>query len=78
MILWKKAAISIAATSMILSPVAASAAPALDSARAVSVTDGQNELEGANWIPMVLALAIIAGGVWLALDDDNDDEPVSP
>lgn len=78
MILWKKAAISIAATSMILSPVAASAAPALDSVSAVSVTDGQNELEGANWIPMVLALAIIAGGVWLALDDDNDDEPVSP
>lgn len=80
MIFWKKAAISIAATSMVLSPVAASAAPVLDVARAASVTEGQNDLEGANWIPMVLALAIIAGGVWLAVDGDNDDddgEPVS-
>jgi hypothetical protein len=79
MIFWKKAAVSLAATSMVLLPVAASAAPALDSARTVSVTDGQNELEGANWIPMLLALAIIAGGVWLAVEgDDDDSDPVSP
>jgi len=76
MILWKKAAVSLAATSMILSPVAASAAPAPDGAGAVSVTDGQSELEGASWLPMLLALAIIAGGVWLAVD--GDDDPVSP
>lgn len=78
MIFWKKAAVSITAMSMLLSPVAASAAPALDGARAGSVVNGQNELEGANWLPMILALAIIAGGVWLAVDGDNDDEPVSP
>lgn len=77
MIIWKKAAVSLAAMSMVLSPVAASAAPALDSARAVSVTDGESRLEGANWIPIVLALAIIAGGIWLAVDGDDDD-PVSP
>ncbi|HJS10011.1 hypothetical protein [Sphingopyxis sp.] len=78
MILWKKAAISIAAVSMVLSPVAASAAPALDGARAASVIDGQNELDGASWLPIVLGLAIIAGGIWLVVDGDDDDEPVSP
>ncbi len=77
MILWKKAAISIAATSMILWPVAASAAPAIDGARAASAIEGENELEGASWLPILLGLAIIAGGIWLAFDG-NDDEPVSP
>ena len=76
MILWKKAAVSLTAMSMVLSPVAASAAPALDGARAVSVTDDQSELEGASWLPILLALAIIAGGVWLVVD--GDDDPVSP
>jgi len=77
MIFWKKAAISVAAVSIVVSPVAASAAPAFDAVRATTVTDGQNELEGASWLPIVLALAIIAGGIWLVVDD-NDDEPVSP
>ena len=77
MILWKKAAISIAATSMILSPVAASAAPAIDGARALSAVERENELEGASWLPILLGLAIIAGGIWLVIDG-NDDKPVSP
>ena len=77
MSLLKKAAVSFAAMSIALSPVAASAAPALDGVSAVSVTDGQNEIEGSNWIPILLALAIIAGGIWLVVDGDNDD-PVSP
>ena len=72
MILWKKAAVSLAAMSMIVSPVVASAAPA----RAVSIVEDQNDLEGASWIAIVLGLAIIAGGVWLAVD--GDDDPVSP
>lgn len=76
MFLWKKAAISIAATSMALAPVMASAAPASLDARAVSASDSQSELEGANWLPILLALAIIAGGVWLAVE--GDDDPVSP
>jgi len=71
MILWKKAAVSLAAMSMIVSPVVASAAP-----RALSVVDDQNDLEGGSWIAIVLGLAIIAGGVWLAVD--GDDDPVSP
>jgi len=71
MILWKKAAVSLAAMSMIVSPVIASAAP-----RALSVVDDQNDLEGGSWIAIVLGLAIVAGGVWLAVD--GDDDPVSP
>lgn len=74
----KKAAISIAATSMTLSPVAALAAPTMGDASAVSITEGQNELEGASWIAIVLGLAIIGGGIWLLVDDDGDDDPVSP
>lgn len=73
MILWKKAAISLAAMSMVASPVVASAAPV----RAASVVDGQNELEGGSWVAMLLGLAIVAGGVWLVVDG-NDDEPTSP
>lgn len=76
MIRWKKAAASLAAISMVLSPVVASAEPATDSARALSVTNDQNELGGANWLPIILALAIIAGGIWLVVD--KDDNPVSP
>lgn len=78
MIFWKKVAISVAATSMIVSPMAASAALAVDGTRATSVTDGQNELEGSSWLPILLGLAIVAGGIWLVVDDNNDDEPVSP
>ncbi len=73
---WKKAAISLAATSMLVSPVVASAAPAMGAVRAASVSEDQNQLEGANWLPILLAIAIIAGGIWLAVD--GDDDPVSP
>lgn len=76
MISLKKAAASLAAMSIVLAPVAASAAPATGSARALSVAEGQNELEGASWVAIVLGLAIIAGGIWLAVE--GDDDPVSP
>ena len=73
----KKGAIAIAAASMVLSPVAASAASAIDGARATSAVRGENDLEGGSWVAIVLGLAIIAGGIWLVVDDDGDD-PVSP
>jgi hypothetical protein len=75
--LLKKAAISLAATSMIAAPVAASAATSLDSARANSALGGENELNGSGWIIGLIALAAIIGGVILA-SDNNDDTPTSP
>ena len=74
----KKAAISAAATAMVVAPMAASAAPFIDGARAASVAEGENQLEGGSWIAIVLGLAIVGGGIWLLVDDDGDDEPVSP
>ena len=76
--LLKKAAISLAATSMIAAPVAASAAPAFDSARATSALGGESELEGStSWIIAVVALVAIVGGIIIA-SDNNDDTPTSP
>ena len=74
MTLFKKAAIALAATSMIAAPVAASAAPALES---ISSTEGQNELEGSSWIIAIVALAAIIAGIVIASDND-DDTPTSP
>lgn len=78
----KKAAVSLAATSMILAPVAASAAPAaaasFDGLRSASAVDGQSELEGStSWIIAILALAAVVGGIVLA-SDNNEDSPTSP
>jgi hypothetical protein len=76
--LLKKAAISLAATSMIAAPVAASAQTAFDGARAASLVGGENELEGStSWIIAILALAAIVGGIVIA-SDNNDDSPTSP
>ncbi|HMN53644.1 MAG TPA: hypothetical protein PKC32_05570 [Sphingopyxis sp.] len=76
--LLKKAAISLAATSMIVAPVAASAATSLDSARATSALGGESELEGStSWIIAIVALAAIIGGIILA-SDNNSDTPTSP
>ncbi len=77
--LLKKAAISLAATSMIVAPVAASAAPAaFDGTRATATVDGQSELEGStSWIIAIIALAAIIGGIIIA-SDNNDDSPTSP
>jgi len=72
--LLKKAAISLAATSLVAAPVAASAA---QSVRAASPVKGQNELEGeTSWI--VLALAAVGIIAAIVLLTDGDDEPTSP
>ncbi len=78
--LLKKAAVSLAATSMIAAPVVASAAPAaaaFDGARATSTAEGESELTGSGWIIGLLALAAIVVGVVIA-SDNNDDNPTSP
>ena len=80
--LLKKAAISLAATSMIAAPVAASAAPAIsavsfDDVHAVSAVDGQSELDGSSWIIALLALLAIVGGIVIAAGN-NSDTPTSP
>ncbi|WP_242777141.1 hypothetical protein [Sphingopyxis sp. YF1] len=80
--LLKKAAISLAATSMLVAPVAASAAPAMSAVSfndvgAVSAVDGQSELEGSSWIIALLALAAIIGGIVIAAGNNSDD-PTSP
>lgn len=72
--LLKKVAISLAATSMIAAPVAASAAPA---ARALSTVDGESELTGSSWIIALVALVAIVGGIIIATDN-KDDSPTSP
>lgn len=74
--LFKKAAITLAATSMAVAPVVASAAPAaaFDGARATSTVEGQSQLENSTWLYGLLAIAAIIGLVLIL--DDNDD-PVS-
>lgn len=72
--LFKKAAVCLAATSMIAAPVAASAAPA---ARAASAATDENELDGnTSWI--LLALAAVGIVVSIVLLTDGDDSPTSP
>ncbi len=74
--LFKKLGISLAAMSVVVAPVAASAA---DTASAVSVSRGQSQLEGnSGWI---IGLVGLLAGVTIAIlstDDDDDDSPVSP
>ena len=76
--LLKKTAISLAATSMIAAPVAASAAPAVGAVESISAVDGQSELEGSSgWLLGLLALAAIIAGIVIAADNDKDN-PVTP
>ncbi len=71
----KKAAISLAALSVVAAPVAASAA---GGASAVSVADGQSNLEGnSSWLIGLLGLLVGVGAIILIADKD-DDSPVSP
>src|SRR3546814_20386962 len=60
--LWKKSAVALAAVSVSLSSVAAVAAPAQTATRAVTATDGQTKLDGANWRRTGLSLPIFDGG----------------
>ena len=74
----KMAAISFAAISMVAAPVAASAASAMGGVGAVSVADGENELEGnSSWIIGLVGLLVGVGAIILIADKD-DDSPTSP
>lgn len=73
----RKAAVSLAAASMIVAPVAASAAPAFDGARAVSSVDGESRLSGnSSWI--IGLIGLLAGVTAMIVIASDDDEPVSP
>lgn len=72
----KKAAISFAAVSMVVAPVAASAAPIAD-LRAVSVVDEANEVEGTSWIVILFGVAAVVGGI-IAIAGGSDNSPTSP
>jgi hypothetical protein len=71
-----KAAVALAATSMLVAPVAASAAPLAD-LRAVSAVEGENDVAGASWVLILLGVAVAIGGI-IAIADGSDDEPTSP
>lgn len=70
--LFKKAAVSLAATSLVMAPVAASAA---QSVRAASVVEGESEMEGSNWLLIALAIAAVVVGIVLLTDDDKPTSP---
>lgn len=74
---FKDLAIAAAALSMTAAPaLAAPANPAASlsvskSVRAASPSGKSNKLAGSSLIPAVLALAIVAGGIYIAVDDNN-------
>ena len=71
----KKAAISLAALSVIAAPVAASAA---SGTRAASMVSGENELGGgSSWVIGLIGLLAGVTAIILIADDD-EDSPVSP
>lgn len=72
----RKIAISFAATSMVMAPVAASAAPG---DRATSTVNGENEFGGgSSWVIGLIGLLAGVTAAILIADDDKDDAPVSP
>lgn len=72
----KKAAVALAATSMLVAPVAASAAPLAD-LRAISAVEGESDVEGASWVLILIGVAAAIGAI-VAISDGSDDEPTSP
>ena len=75
--LLKKAAIGFAETSMLVAPIAASAAQSVEGARASTILAGESELEGnTGWIALAaLAIGIVVSIVVLTNDDDSPTSP---
>ncbi|WP_085809400.1 hypothetical protein [Sphingomonas sp. TZW2008] len=74
---------SLSATALVLAPVAASAAPATSpaaklsvakSARAGTATAKADRLAGVSIVPAILGALIIAGGIYLIVDDNDDSD----
>ena len=66
------------ALSLVASPVLANPAASLSvakSVRASSPSAKSNKLAGSSIVPVVLALAIVAGGVYIAVDDNKSKSP---
>ncbi|MEO5493273.1 MAG: hypothetical protein ABIR08_04520 [Sphingomonas sp.] len=62
------------ALSLVATPVLANPAASLSvakSVRASSPSAKSNKLAGSSIIPAVLALAIVAGGIYIAVDDND-------
>lgn len=79
MTLFKKAALALMATSMVVAPVAASAQQAYNGASAVSASNGQSKLEGnSSWLIGLLGLLAGVTAIIIIANDQDDDEPVSP
>jgi hypothetical protein len=81
-----KSIVSVAAMmSLAMTPVLASANPATslslsNAAGARASSSGKahkSDLLGAGIVPIVLGLAIIGGGIFIAVDDNNNDHPDS-
>ena len=74
----RKAVIGLAAASVAIVPVAASAASAMDGARATSAVADGNELGGGSgWI--IGLIGLLAGVAAIIIIDGNDDDaPTSP
>jgi hypothetical protein len=67
------AALSIAATPALAAPANPAASLSVaKSVRASAPSGKSNKLAGSSIIPAVLALAIVAGGIYIAVDDNND------
>jgi hypothetical protein len=74
MTLIKKALVASAAASMLLAPVAASAAPIAD-LRAVSAVEGASDVEGSSWILILLGVAAAVAGIIVIADGDDPTSP---
>jgi hypothetical protein len=81
----KKTAVSLAAASLVIAPVASAAQPAiqglatsLDAVRAASLASSDSKLEGeSGTIVAIIAGLLIIGGIVLAAGN-NEDAPTSP
>lgn len=70
-------AMSLAATPALANPASSLSIAGSSSARAGAPGDHSSRLAGSATLPIVLALAIIGVGIYIAVDD-NDDSPDSP